>query len=74
MIRITCVGLLLRDMGRDESSDGHQSQSQDKTKGEVNEGSATQQDGQVQHSHELQDPPPLFGPLSGQQPATNEQN
>ena len=59
---------LLGQMGRDEGGNGHQGDCQDESQGEVDEGGAAQQHGQVQQSHQLQHLPALLCALSHQEP------
>lgn len=59
-----CESILLWHVGCDESSHGHQSESQDEAQGEIDEGGATQEHSQVQHSHQLQHLPALLRPLA----------
>lgn len=55
-------------MRRDDDGRRHQRERQDEAQGEVDEGGAAQQHSQVQHSHQLQDPPALLRPLARQEP------
>lgn len=66
-----CDGALLWYVGCDEGSHRNKCESQDVAQGEVDEGGATQQHGQVQHSYQLQHFPALLCPLAWQQPSTN---
>lgn len=58
-------------VGSDAGSHGHQSESQDEAQGEVDEGGAAQQHGQVEDGHQLQHPPALLRALARQQPLRN---
>lgn len=58
-------------VGCDAGSHGHQSESQDEAQGEVDEGGAAQQHGQVEDGHQLQHPPALLRALARQQPLRN---
>ncbi len=65
------AGVLLWYVGCDEGSHGHQGESQDEAQGEVDDGGATQQHSQVQHSNQLQHFPALLRPLARHEPSTN---
>lgn len=56
---------------RDQDGRRHQGESQDEAQGEVDEGGAAQQHGQVEHSHQLQHLPALLRALARQQPSTH---
>lgn len=54
-------------MGRDEGRHRDESESQDEAQREVDERCAAQQYGQVEDSHQLQNPPALLRALACQQ-------
>lgn len=58
-------------VGRDEGSNGHQSESQDEAQREVDERGAAQQHGQVEDGHQLQHPPAHLRSLARQQSVRN---